>query len=163
MDKPLLHLKGMDFRIVPKFESMKSNRPIEQPYRSRNREKFKIEIFNGELNAEGDFEKENRNSFFEIIWLKYGSGVHEIDMTEHAYSGSVLFFLAPGQIHNIMEFEKSEGYVLKFLPSLFNQERDFVDYLFEACLLDSNRSCPVSGIPEPPKETMQQLFDNFLK
>jgi AraC-like DNA-binding protein len=84
-------------------------------------------------------------------------------MIDHFYHGSVLFFLAPGQVHKITQHEKSQGYVLKFLPSVFNQERDFIDFVFDTCLLDTIKSCPGIRIPEQMNDIIRELFFRFTE
>ena len=101
------------------------------------------------------------NHYFEIIWLKSGKGINKIDGVAHHYNGSVLFFLAPGHVYEITEQQKSEGYVLKFLPAVFKQEKDFIDYVFDTCLLDNARSCPVIGVPAQLIDVIRELFARF--
>ena len=106
-------------------------------------------------------EARHSQEYFEIIWLKNGTGVHQIDMNDHVYDGSVLFFLAPGQVHTLTQHKKTPGYILRFLPALFKQERDFIDFIFDACLVDNTNSCPIINIPEEIKENIQEIFSRF--
>lgn len=122
---------------------------------------FKVDHFGTPSCISPVFEENHRHEYFQIIWLKNGSGIHRIDMTDHSYNGSVLFFLAPGQLHSITEHKKSEGYTLKFLPAVFKQERDFIDYLFDACLLDNEKSCPIINIPDEMNSIIGELFFRF--
>jgi AraC-like DNA-binding protein len=110
-----------------------------------------------------EVEGSHRHEYFEIIWLKNGAGTHQIDMIDHSYDGSVLFFLAPGQVHKITQREKSQGYVLKFLPSVFGQEKDFINYVFDTCLFDTAKSCPVINIPKSMENMIEELFFRFAE
>ena len=109
------------------------------------------------------FEEDQQQDYFKIIWLNYGKGIHQIDMIDHSYDGSVLFFLAPGQVHKIEEHKKSEGFILKFLPAVFKQEMDFIDYVFDACLIDSEKSCPVIVVPDQMNDIIHELFARFIE
>jgi AraC family transcriptional activator of pobA len=135
---------------------------IRQNLKEKEINNFKITSFNEEVRIASDL-KENQHDYFEIIWLKNGAGIHRIDMTDHYYDGSVLFFLAPGQVHKITQHKNAEGYVLKFLPAVFKQERDFIDYIFDACLVDTVNSCPIIGIPDEMNDVIQELFSRFTE
>lgn len=110
-----------------------------------------------------EFDKEHKHDFFEIIWIKNGTGVHRIDLEDHHYNGAALFILAPGQIHKIEQHSESEGYVVKFLPSLFKSEDDFYDYVLDTCLFDANTSCPIISISEKYSDIIEDLFFKMLK
>ena len=136
---------------------------IQQDLINNETNNFKVDSF-GETNpTTSEFEEKHRNEYFEIVWLKNGSGIHQIDMTNHFYNGPVLFFLAPGQVHKVTEHKKTEGYVLKFLPVVFKHERDFLDYVFDTCLLDTVKSCPAISIPNEMNEVIQELFFRFTE
>ena len=124
---------------------------------------FKVASFGRDSYKGDEMEDDRRHEYFEIIWLRNGTGMHPIDMLDHFYEGSVLFFLAPGQVHKITEHKNSEGYTLKFLPAVFKQERDFIDFVFETCLVDTEKSCPVIGIPETMNDVLQELFFRFTE
>ena len=124
---------------------------------------FNVYPFNESSWPVTGFEEKHRHEYFEIIWLKSGTGIHQIDMIDHSYNDSVLFFLAPGQVHKIIQHKKSQGYVLKFLPDVFKQEKDFTDYLFDTCLLDTERSCPKIAIPKHLNDLFDELFLRFIE
>jgi len=135
---------------------------IQQHCDSKEIKNFKVASFSEEACTAAEFDEDHRHEYFEIIWLKTGAGIHQIDMVDHPYSGSVLFFLAPGQVHRITQFKKSQGFVLKFLPAIFNHERDFLDYVLDTCLFDSVTSCPTIDIPEQMTDVVEELFFRFM-
>jgi AraC family transcriptional activator of pobA len=136
---------------------------IHQHCDSKNIKNFKIASFDEAACTAAEFEENHRHEYFEIIWLQNGTGMHQIDMIDHFYNGSVLFFLAPGQVHRITQHEKSQGYVIKFLPDVFKLERDFMDFVFDTCLLDTTKSCPVIRIPEQMNDIIRELFSRFTE
>lgn len=109
-----------------------------------------------------EFEKLHRHEYFEIIWLMDGAGVHRIDLQDHFYEGSVLFALAPGQLHKLMSSRPLRGFVLRFLPSLFKNEQDFFDYVLDTCLFDKVTSCPVIKVPSNVEKVLRDIFSHLL-
>lgn len=104
---------------------------------------IKVSSFTEEACTIAELEEGHRQEYYEIVWLKKGSGVHVIDTVNYTYSGSVLFILSPGQLHRIFPQEKAEGYVVKFLPSLFSDAKDLDEYLIKTSLFDNIQAEPV--------------------
>lgn len=104
---------------------------------------FKIASFNEESCTASEFEENHRHKYYEIVWLRKGSGIHIIDMVDYPYSGSVLFLLSPGQVHKIQADERAEGFIIKFLPELFSDEKDFDEYVFKSGLFDTIEASPL--------------------
>nr|WP_294938636.1 helix-turn-helix domain-containing protein [uncultured Flavobacterium sp.] len=119
---------------------------------------FKVKALQNGQCPFSEFTESHKNDFFEIIWLKDGEGIHEIDLHKHFYKGSVLFILAPGQIHSIHPDKISDGYVLRFQPSLFKNEKEFADYVLDSCLFDTVSSCPII----PVAVILEPLFESIF-
>lgn len=124
---------------------------------------FKIAALNETTCTASEFDKEHKHDFFEIVWVKSGRGVHKIDMQDHHYEGAALFIMAPGQIHTIDAYGNLDGYVIKFLPSLFKNENDFYDQVLDTCLFDTNTSCPIISITEEDNQELEDIFVKMAK
>lgn len=103
----------------------------------------------------------SRQEGFSIIWLKDGNGTHDLDLKRHYYDGSVMFVLAPGQIHKLNQFTKSEGYIIKFRPAVFQYEQDFMNHVLDTCLFDSSTSCPVIEVDKDARNIFENLFSQL--
>lgn len=125
----------MDRKVVPFFT-------ITQ-HCEKATESIKVSTFDAESCVIAEFGENHRHEYYEIIWLKKGKGIHTIDTIHYPYAGSVLFLLSPGQMHHINPSEKAEGYVVKFLQSLFTDVRDINDYLLNAGLFDNIQAQPL--------------------
>ncbi|AWO01797.1 hypothetical protein DLD77_08860 [Chitinophaga alhagiae] len=67
------------------------------------------------------FEHQNaphRHNFYTIYWIKKGQLTHTIDTVTHVVKKNTLFFLAPGQVHQMKFSEKVDGYMIAFHDSL---------------------------------------------
>lgn len=56
----------------------------------------------------------HRHDFFFILALKKGKGVHEIDFNEYELRDNSIFFLRPGQVHQLILKAGCEGYLMEF-------------------------------------------------
>ena len=106
---------------------------------------------------------ESNSEYFEIVWLINGKGVHKIDFKNHPYEGSVMLILSPGQIHVVKEERPSDGFVIRFLPSIFNLETEFFDFVLDTCLYESTTRCPMVKLSEFYQEIFRSIFFSLQK
>lgn len=121
-------------------------------------EYFKVSGFNVESCTINEFQENHRHNHYEIIWLKKGKGIHHIDGEKFNYSGSVLFLLSPGQVHKIEQHEKGEGFVIKFLPELFQHQKEVDEYLIDSLLFDAIDAFPVINLTASQYKVFEDLF-----
>lgn len=120
---------------------------------------FKVASFDETACTVAELHERHRHDFFEIVWLKSGAGIHQIDLCDHAYRGSVAFMLAPGQIHRLLPERRAEGYVVKFRPALFGPGDPFLDYLLETFLPEANPAhSPVIPVPRHLHAQFEDMF-----
>ena len=56
----------------------------------------------------------HRHRFYEIIWVRDGSGVHTIDFQDHPLQQRSLFLLSPGQVHAVQIDAPLSGFLVLF-------------------------------------------------
>jgi AraC family transcriptional activator of pobA len=56
----------------------------------------------------------HRHDFYTVYWIKKGKLLHTIDAVTHEVKKNTLFFIAPGQVHNLQATEKIDGYMIAF-------------------------------------------------
>lgn len=122
---------------------------------------FQIDAFSPQHCSVNILGEGNSSDNFSVIWLKEGNGTHDLDLKRHYYDGSVMFVLAPGQIHKLNQHIKSEGYIIRFSPAVFQYEKDFMNHILDTCLFDNSSSCPVIQIEEEMRHVFDNLFDQI--
>lgn len=59
--------------------------------------------------------KPHRHTYYQILFVENGAGIHKVDFNESEIKAPVLYFLAPGQVHDLVfERKKTEGYMINF-------------------------------------------------
>lgn len=119
---------------------------------------FKVSSFNIESCTINEFLENHRHEHFEIIWIKKGKGIHNIDGQKYPYNGSVIFLLSPGQVHKIEQEEKAEGFVIKFLPELFTNQKEVEEFLIDNLLFDSIEAYPLLNLTAAQYKVFEDLF-----
>lgn len=56
----------------------------------------------------------HRHDFFYLLLLKKGEGTHEIDFNSYPVKNNTIFFLRPGQVHQLLLKAGSTGYLVQF-------------------------------------------------
>ncbi|MDP4265324.1 MAG: AraC family transcriptional regulator [Bacteroidota bacterium] len=77
-------------------------------------EKFNIRDVSVLLNGEDLFQDLHRHNFYFILALQKGIGTHEIDFKSHPVLDNSVFFLRPGQVHQLMLKAGCTGYLVEF-------------------------------------------------
>lgn len=62
----------------------------------------------------GEADEPHRHNYYTVLIVKKAKGLHKIDFTTYELSNRQLFFVAPGQVHQVIEHEKSNGFALTF-------------------------------------------------
>jgi AraC family transcriptional activator of pobA len=68
-----------------------------------------------ELAGEKDLMQDlHRHDFFFILALQKGSGVHQIDFRSYDITDGSVFFMRPGQVHQLLLEKGTAGYLMEF-------------------------------------------------
>ncbi|MFM9840942.1 MAG: helix-turn-helix domain-containing protein [Cyclobacteriaceae bacterium] len=87
----------------------------------------------------------HRHDFFYILALKKGRGSHEIDFTSYKVGDHSVFFIRPGQVHQITLKAGSAGYLMEFNTDFYYPHDKVSNQLLRRasnknlCQLDANR------------------------
>lgn len=65
-------------------------------------------------NRKGKVDEPHRHNYYTVLVVVSGSGLHKIDFNTYDLSNNQVFFVAPGQVHQVIENEKSFGYAMTF-------------------------------------------------
>ena len=85
-------------------------------------EHFKIRKVQDLLDREDLFHELHRHDFFFIIALQKGQGRHEIDFTTYNVFNNSVFFMRPGQVHQLQLKADATGYIIEFNTGFYHPE-----------------------------------------
>lgn len=101
----------MNKKLIPTYSISKfsKNENIDKPYQ--------VEIFDAKRHFKVQYP--HRHDFFEILFISKGSGIHIIDDKKYVIEPPCLFFLSPGQAHQLELSTDIEGYIFLFTSEFF--------------------------------------------
>jgi AraC-like DNA-binding protein len=62
----------------------------------------------------GKTDEPHRHNYFTVLIIKQAKGFHKIDFNSYELAQQQIFFVAPGQVHQVIETEKSVGFAMTF-------------------------------------------------
>ena len=62
----------------------------------------------------GKVDEPHRHNFYSVLIISKAKGIHKIDFNSYELAEKQIFFIAPGQVHQVIEYEKSEGFSMTF-------------------------------------------------
>jgi YesN/AraC family two-component response regulator len=89
-------------------------RSIQPKAQTKVADSFKIRSVQEVLAGKNMSQDLHRHDFYFILAVSKGRGLHEIDFTEHAVSDHTIFFMRPGQVHQLQLKAGSEGFIVEF-------------------------------------------------
>lgn len=126
----------------------------------RSPERFKIrrvEDIVGESDLVHDL---HRHDFFFILAIRKGKGTHEIDFTPYPVTGHSVFFIRPGQVHQLVLKTGCTGFLLEFNPAFYHPKDKASDARLKKaiaknyCPLETSRFNRLHNI-------LSQILDEF--
>ncbi|PKO97442.1 MAG: hypothetical protein CVU12_00200 [Bacteroidetes bacterium HGW-Bacteroidetes-7] len=132
---------------IPSFDLYHEDNPVMFAYRTME------EIWE---ETGGESDDPHRHNFYTIIWVKQGTGVHMIDFTSHEMKPGRLFFLSPGQVHQVVSHTEPLGLVLMFTGDFLCKHNITHDFLRALSLFESGNTSLPLDIKEG-EETMLEL------
>ncbi|BEG99218.1 AraC family transcriptional regulator [Bacteroides sedimenti] len=62
----------------------------------------------------GESDIPHRHDYYTIIFFEKGNGTHIIDFTEYKIEDSTIYFIVPGQMHQVIPASEPKGWTMKF-------------------------------------------------
>jgi AraC-like DNA-binding protein/mannose-6-phosphate isomerase-like protein (cupin superfamily) len=83
-------------------------------------ERFSIRKVQDLIDQEDLFHELHRHDFFFILALQNGEGTHEIDFITYQVFDNSVFFMRPGQVHQLQLKADSTGYIIEFNADFYH-------------------------------------------
>lgn len=98
--------------------------------KSENTIQFQVELFDIHRNFKVTY-PHRHDDFYEILFLTQGEGIHTIDFQKYTIKPYTIFFLSPGQIHELNLSDDVMGYIFLFTSSFYHFNKTEPYKLFE--------------------------------
>jgi len=115
-------------------------RQIEEPDFS---DSFTIKDIGALLSGKDMVQELHRHNFFFVLVLKKGIGTHTIDFISHPVNDYSVFFMQPGQVHQLTLKYGSTGYLLQFNADFYLPREQSAIQIFRK--VSTKNYCPLNA------------------
>ncbi|MEM9990515.1 MAG: helix-turn-helix domain-containing protein [Bacteroidota bacterium] len=105
---------------------------------------------------QGVVDTPHRHDYYTVLLIHKAKGKHWIDFNSYELAENQVFFVAPGQVHQVIEEEKSSGVVLLFSRQFLIENSIRASFITEMNLFQDYGDAPPLRLDADLKE---QLFD----
>ncbi len=128
---------------------------------NKNAPTFQVNVFDVNRNFKVEY-PHRHHDFYEVLFLTNGSGIHTIDAQDFPIKPYSVFFLSPGQIHDLQLSNDVQGYIFLFSSAFYHLNKTDPFKLFELPFFYnlSKENTPIYLENEHDKN---QITDFFVK
>ncbi len=122
---------------------------------------FRMEDIYIEQNGQPD--EPHRHNYYTVLIVEQAKGVHKVDFNTYKFSNRQIFFVAPGQVHQVVATEKPIGFAMTF-SSQFLVENSIPLSFIESLSLFQNYGHNPPLLPNNEQfETINQFANQIFK
>jgi AraC family transcriptional regulator, transcriptional activator of pobA len=105
----------------------------------------------------------HRHDFYTILLVKKANAVHYIDFNKYEMTEKQVFFVSPGQVHQIVEQEKSFGYVFMFSCEFLIRNYIALNFIDDVNLFNDFGSTPPLPVNNPEADKLSGYCEQMLE
>ncbi|RQO66128.1 hypothetical protein DBR43_28255 [Pedobacter sp. KBW06] len=105
----------------------------------------------------------HKHSFYEVLWIEKGNAQHLIDQHTIDLHSDTLFFIAPGQIHELGHSENVKGYSIMFSEEFLSLSHANPEMLAGLSFLENSYSRPSLSLAPQQSEELGDIIGMLLK
>lgn len=116
------------------------NETVKEPAFSGNFDILDIEAY---LSGKDMVQHLHRHSFFYVLVLKKGAGEHNIDFVTYPVEDNSIFFMRPGQVHELTLKNGTTGYLIKFSSEFYSPPEKTANLILKK--VSNKNFCPLTS------------------
>ena len=109
------------------------------------------------IKRNGKVDEPHRHDFYTVLIVNKAKGLHKIDFNSYDLDERQIYFVAPGQVHQVIENEKSQGFAMTFSNEFLVQNSIPLSFIASLNLFHNYGQSP----PLLPKEEQFNVIENF--
>ena len=99
--------------------------------------------------ADGKIDSPHRHEYNTVVWVREGKGSHVIDFNEYDFGKDHIYFIGPGQIHQVKTLNRPSGWVITFHNDFVIKSGLGRDFLVNVNLFRQYSDSPPIVIDQP--------------
>jgi AraC-like DNA-binding protein len=112
---------------------------------------------------EGKKDEPHRHDFYTLLLLKQAKGKHIVDFADYPMAGNQVYFISPGQVHQVLEDEISYGFAVLFSSQFLAENNIPVQFIEDLSLFNNYGNAPPLDINPEEFEILSQYCEEMVK
>lgn len=108
--------------------------------------------------AQGQVDEPHRHNYYTVIYVQEGAGHHLIDFKSYPLENHSVFFVSPGQVHQVYPSSRPKGWVITFSKEFLQHNHISEDFIAEINLFNSFEERPPIHLDEPIRQKIDLLM-----
>ncbi|WP_158973630.1 AraC family transcriptional regulator [Cellulophaga sp. L1A9] len=105
----------------------------------------------------GKVDEPHRHNYYTVLIINKAKGLHKIDFNSYDLADKQIFFVAPGQVHQVVETEKSIGFSMTFSNEFLTENAIPLSFIASLNLFQNYGQTP----PLLPSPEQFSIIENF--
>jgi AraC family transcriptional regulator, transcriptional activator of pobA len=105
----------------------------------------------------------HRHNYYTIIWPVKASGKHNIDFKEYPILPDHIFFVSPGQVHQVITDPHPTGYVILFSSEFLEKNSIRNDFISDLKIFRKSDETPPLPVTETMAATLKLFAEQMLQ
>jgi AraC family transcriptional regulator, transcriptional activator of pobA len=106
-------------------------------------------------------ERPHRHDYYAIIFIEKGNGIHYVDFHEYPVNDGLVFFLMPGQMHQLLFFAQPKGHLIAFTEDFLVKNAISQRMIDDLYLFNEYGISPPLTLNESQLPAYQNVFDQM--
>jgi len=112
---------------------------------------------------QGKTDEPHRHNFYTVLLVQQAVGKHIIDFIEYDFSNRQVHFVSPGQVHQVIENDKSYGFVLLFSDQFLINNHIPLNFIEDLNLFNSYGESPPIDVNDKKFIELKGLCEEIEK
>lgn len=111
------------------------------------------------VHRNGKTDEPHRHNYYTVLIIHEAKGLHKIDFKSYDLGKRQIFFVAPGQVHQVLETNEPRGFVMTFSNSFLIENSIPLSFIDRLNLFQNYGQTP----PLLPSEEQFNVIENFSR
>ena len=122
------------------MDHIKQYKDVDRSNESKHFRITRIEDYYSERSGEAD--EPHRHDYYTILVANKAKGKHIIDFNSYEFKDNQIYFIGPGQVHQVIEEQQSFGFSIVFSEQFLIKNHIPISFLFELNLFNNQGASP---------------------
>jgi AraC family transcriptional regulator, transcriptional activator of pobA len=116
-----------------------------------------------DIHLGGITDEPHRHNYYTVIWSYAATGKHVIDFKEYSVEPQHIFFVSPGQVHQVITNPAPTGIVILFTPEFLQKNSIREDFILNLKIFRDSDETPPLSINDDTQKNLSMFVDHMLR